>query len=460
MRGWGRASGDPRASVENTRGERAESGPRINTAEAPRPAIVAYRPVTRQEPDGWRRARTSSLTTTATVSPVSQEGYRGRFASGEAGRNATSLELFLDLAFVFAVAQLTTYLAANLTASGAAKSLLLAWFAWWQWTAFTWAGTAVDLKRNTAARVMVLCLIPAVLLVAVALPRALTDRAVLFAVAYCAVQLWVLAIQAVSVWGDDATRGPFLRYAPFACIAPVTMVVGALVSETARLWVWILAALFFVTSALLAGKADEGEWAVDASHFSERHGLFVIIALGEVLVAIGVNSAALDSLDGLGVVALVATAAVAGALWWSYFAYIPEVFEHALGAARGNDRGTVARDVGSFAHFPLVCGIITYAVVAKHVLSQPGEHLAAADRLLLAGSGFLLLGGFLSIQWRLARGLAPARLAGLLVVAVIALVAGSIAGVVTVALYAATFAVVSIVTARRFASSEVAKALR
>ena len=142
-------------------------------------------------------------------------------ASGsDAGsRHATNLELFLDLVFVFAVTQVTSFVAHDPTLAGAAKGLLLAWLAWWQWTAFTWAGTAVDLEGDAMKRVMVLCMIPAVLVMAITLPQALTTQGLWFAGAYWLVQVWVLALQGVDALKEPGTRSAFLAYAPAAVIA-------------------------------------------------------------------------------------------------------------------------------------------------------------------------------------------------------------------------------------------------
>ena len=104
--------------------------------------------------------------------------------SDAGSRHATNLELFLDLVFVFAVTQVTSFVAHDPNVAGAAKGLLLAWLAWWQWTAFTWAGTAVDLEGDAMKRVMVLCRIPAVLAMAITLPQALTTQGLWFAGAY------------------------------------------------------------------------------------------------------------------------------------------------------------------------------------------------------------------------------------------------------------------------------------
>ena len=112
-------------------------------------------------------------------------------------RHATNLELFLDLVFVFTVTQITSVLADDVSWAGALRALVLAWLAWWQWTAFTWLGTAVDLHNTPKARVMVLGMIPAVLVMAIAMPTALTTHGKWFAGAYFIVQVWTLLIQGV-----------------------------------------------------------------------------------------------------------------------------------------------------------------------------------------------------------------------------------------------------------------------
>src|SRR6267142_4844526 len=91
--------------------------------------------------------------------------------SDETQRHATNLELFLDLVFVFAVTQIASLVGHDLTFAGAARGLLIAWLVWWQWSQFTWAGSAMDLQERTATRVLVLCTIPATLTMAVSIPN-------------------------------------------------------------------------------------------------------------------------------------------------------------------------------------------------------------------------------------------------------------------------------------------------
>ncbi len=377
------------------------------------------------------------------------------------GRHATNLELFLDLVFVFAVTQVTSYFAHHVTLGGAARSLLLAWLAWWMWSLFTWLGTTVDLQSEVRTRVMVLVMIPAVLLAVSTIPTALTTDPLAFAIGYAAVAMWLVVIQGWMARGDAIAWSGFRNYWPLALLGPVVLLAGAFAPEGARLWIWILVGLLNVGSAILAGRQG-GQWHVDAVHFAERHSLFVIICLGEVLVAIGSNVAATAEDPGLDlatVVALVVSTAVAGALWWSYFAYIPRVVEHALHTAPPTTRGQLARDLGTLGHVPLVLGIISYAVTAKHLVQHPGGPLGASDRVLLAVSVVLFVGGLLWLQWQIGRRLARERLFGILAVIAVTLAAGALPGLVTMALVAIALTAMSVAMARSFARTEMGSQL-
>jgi low temperature requirement protein LtrA len=380
----------------------------------------------------------------------------------ELHRHATNLELFLDLTFVFSVTQVTTFIADDLTLAGLGKGVLLAWLVWWQWTAFTWAGSAVDFQSNARARIVVLCMIPATLVMAITAPQSLTTQGVWFAGAYLVVQLWVLALQSLEAMRTEATRVAFLRYAPLAAIAPVTLLVGSFFDGNARLGVWIGVALLDVGSALLASTGEGREWTIDPVHFAERHALFVIICLGEVLVAIGAKAASISATEGLdlrSVAAVVVTVAVACLLWWTYFAFVPNVVEYQLAAADRSRRGVVARNICSFGHFPIVVGIILYAIVAKHHIAHPTGRLEVADRWLLIGSALLFVGGILHIQWQAVHRLAPERLIALAALAAVAAAGGWIPAAVALTLVALVVAVMSTVTWRRFRRSELGQTI-
>lgn len=374
-------------------------------------------------------------------------------------RHASNLELFLDLVFVFSVTQVTSFIGGDLTVAGVGKGALLGFLVWWQWTAFTWAGTAIDLQSEARARVLVLCMVPAMLIMAVSVPEALHDQSVWFAGSYVIVQLLVLALQGLRAWRSEDTRKAFLRYAPLAAVAPVLLLVGGFFSGGVRVAVWTLVVLVMVTSAIFAASSPDGGWAIDATHFAERHALFVIITLGEVVVAIGTTAAAASSGHGLDIRtlgAVIVAVAVTCVLWWSYFGFVPAVIEVMLERATPAERGAVARDVGSFGHFPLVFGLILYAVVAKHLIAHPNGHLEVADRWALLAAVASFVGGQLAIQFRLVRHLARARLIAVPVVAALAALAAVLPAWTVVGLVAVVMAVVSGVTARGFRSSELA----
>jgi len=141
-------------------------------------------------------------------------------------RHASNLELFLDLVFVFAVTQIASLIDSDLTAAGVARGVLIAALVWWQWSQFTWAGSAINLQRRVSTRVLVLCTIPATLTMAVSIPHAFgasdgPDTGAWFGIAYLVVQLLVLAMQGTTAVRDPATRKAFIDYTSLASIAPV-----------------------------------------------------------------------------------------------------------------------------------------------------------------------------------------------------------------------------------------------
>ena len=375
------------------------------------------------------------------------------------GRHASNLELFLDLVFVFVVTQITSFLAEDLTWAGTAKAVLLAWLAWWQWTQFTWAGSAIDFDSTNRKRVMVLCMIPAVLVMAISLPQAFSSQPIWFAASYLVVQMWVLGLQGAAAWSQAETRRSFIRYAPTAAIAPATLLLGSFFGGSTRIALWVFAGALNVLSAYLGGRSDLA-WAIDPVHFAERHALFVIISLGEVLVAIGANAQVRPPEGGMdlqSLLAIVAAVAVAGVCWWSYFAYIPRVFEHFLAHPGNRSSGRIARDLGSFGHFPIICGVIAYAVVAKHLVQHPSGPLAVTDRGLLVGFAVLFIGGFLFIQWLVSRTLAPQRWIAIVVVALVASAAGALPGIAIVASISLTLGTAALLTWRHFRHSDIAR---
>ena len=368
-------------------------------------------------------------------------------------RHATNLELFLDLVFVFAVTQIAGVLAGVDDLAGFGRGLLLAWLVWWLWGQFTWLGTAIDLTDRSLTQFLILAAVPLTLLMSVAIPGAYGDTGLEFAGAYLAVNLWAIAIQGRGLWSVPSTRRAWLQYAPLAALAPCVLLLGAFFDEGPRTVIWCVVAAFDIVSAILGsrrGASGESAWTIDPVHFVERHSLFVIISLGEVLVAVGVAASAvpLDTAVGLGLVAAVSVACV---FWWTYFSYLPGVIEARLRDNHGADRARVARNMFSFGHFPLIFGIVLYAVAAKHAVVHPDAPLGTSDLFALGASIAFFIGGLVGLHWQAARRIAPERVVAIVIVTVLCATAGPhMSGAVLIALVAVIIALSHSVTLRRF----------
>ena len=379
-------------------------------------------------------------------------------------RHASNLELFVDLVFVFAITQVTSLIADELTWAGVGRGMLVAWLVWWLWSQYVWAGTVLDLERSgNRRRTAVLASIPPALLMAVAIPSAYGTTGMLFAVAYLIAQAWMIAIQGQASWSDALQRAAWLRFAPLAMISPVLVAIGANFGGPARTAWWIAAALLGVAGAINSTRRRTehvSAWSINPSHFAERHSLFMIISLGEVLVAIGAKVT--EKLDGGDLTAeLVVTVVVcvflAAVLWWVYFAIVPRACEAQLSRLHANDRARYARDAYTFTHFAIVLGVVFYAVVAKHVVVHPGEPLDRPDRWMLAASVLFFAGGLIVVKARTTGGIAFERVAVIAVGCGAALFGDSIDAIAAIAVIGVMMIGAQSITRRRFARSSLGR---
>jgi len=361
----------------------------------------------------------------------SETGPRSE-SEDERERHATNLELFLDLVFVFAVTQIATLIGEHATVADTLKGALIAFLVWWQWSQYTWAGAAIDLQAKAASRVLVLCTVPVTLLMTIAIPDAFGRSGPWFGGAYFGVQVLVISMQGALTIARPEQREAFIRYSAPALISPALVLLGGYLAGDARIVVWCVAALFDIIAAF---RGARGEWAINATHFAERHALFVIIALGEVVVAAGATAYAASQETGLHATLVIAMGVVVGVaclLWWSYFAYVPEVGERALAAAPPATRGEIARDFYTLGHFPLIIGIVLYSVVVEGVVHHPSAALSASDRWLLALAIGLFTGGLDVLRFRLARSWSPERIAVIGVTVAGCVVAADLSGVLLI----------------------------
>jgi low temperature requirement protein LtrA len=364
----------------------------------------------------------------------------------EAERHATNLELFLDLVFVFAITQIAALISHHPTGAGTAKGFLMALLVWWQWSQFTWAGSAIDLQRRGRTRALVLGCIPVTLIMTISIPEAFHSAGIWFGVTYLAVHLIVLGMQGAVALADPVARPAFIRFASVAVIAPVAVMVGGFTHDNVRIVIWVCAGAIFIAGGL---RGASGEWAINPVHFAERHSLFIIISLGEVLVAAGASATEVG-LTRVTAFAIVVAVGVACMFWWTYFAFIPAVAEFTLHEAHGPARGVLARDLFTFIHFLIVFGLVLYAVVVKHLIPHPEGHLTVDDRWLLALSVVFFVGGLLAFQYRVRKRVAPERVLCIPAAAVLCVAGAWLPGLVVVATVAVLLGVMQTITMRRF----------
>jgi low temperature requirement protein LtrA len=225
----------------------------------------------------------------------------------------------------------------------------------------------------------------------------------------------------VGYWfGTPSEMNATLRtYLPLAFVAPAFVLAGGLVDDPARTWLWLAAIAVDAASAVAAGR---GEWDVAAAHFAERYGLFVIIALGESIIAIGVGALSADqtraSMTAL-VIGFVGTAA----LWWAYFGHMAAKGERYLREATPKERGRFARDAYSILHFPIILGVVLFGVAVEHVVAHPKDAVPSFERYTMASGLALVLLGIVGAVYRGFRKVPWERLGAAVALALLAVVA-------------------------------------
>jgi low temperature requirement protein LtrA len=321
-----------------------------------------------------------------------------RDRSSPAEGRVAFVELFFDLVFVFAVTQLSHALAAHLTARGALEAVVLLLAVWSVWVYTTWATSWLD-TRHTAVRLLFFFLMAGGLVLSTSLPRAMNDRALAFALAIALMQNVRNVFTVFAIGGDHVpSRRNFTRIQLWLLLSGGAWVAGAFAPPDTRLAWWTAALALEIGSPWWKfwtpgmGPSTLEDWQVSPQHFAERCGLFVIIALGESVLITGATFA--EQRWTVANVAAFATAfAGSVAIWWVYFATTAdaasEEFEH---AAR---TGELARAAYTYAHIPIVAGIILSAVGDEVLLAHPTGHTEPSHAAAVLGGPALFLVGSL-----------------------------------------------------------------
>jgi low temperature requirement protein LtrA len=316
---------------------------------------------------------------------------------GERDHQVSSMELFFDLVFVFAVTQLSHLLVEHLDVRGALQTALLLLAMWWAWVDMAWLTNWFDPDRRPV-RVMLIGTMVATLIMAVALPQAFAERGLLFAVAFVAMQVGRTAFAVVGTREDPGLHRNFQRILAWRAASGLLWLAGGLVSGPPRSIFWVAAvtmdslgpALGFVTPGL--GRSVTRDWKISGEHLAERCKLFLIIALGESILVTGRTFGQLDITPAT-LAAFVVAFLGSVALWWVYFDVSFDAAEQMF--ASSSDPGRLGRFAYTYLHIPMVAGIIVTAVGDELVIAHPFGHATPDTVATVLGGPALFLAGHL-----------------------------------------------------------------
>jgi low temperature requirement protein LtrA len=302
------------------------------------------------------------------------------------GEQVTPLELFFDLVFVLALTQCTAVIVHHPTWEGLGQGLLILGLLWWAWVGYAWLTSVVDPEEG-AVRLVMFVAMAAFLVAALAVPQAFGDDALALAVAYGVLAGAHIALFMLASRGEPELRKSVLGLAVSTGLCVALLIAGAFAHDAARAALWTLALLMHAGGPYFFGITG---WQLVPGHFAERHGLIVIIALGESIVAIGVGAGV--SLTAEVIVGAVLGMFLAAALWWIYFDVMSLVAARRLASMpAGPEQNALARDAYSYLHFPMVAGVVLGAFALKTTLAHVNDRLHLVPAVALAGGVGLYL---------------------------------------------------------------------
>ncbi len=324
------------------------------------------------------------------TSALSRAGLPPEAASAERvadEKRVTPLELFFDLVFVFAITQVTTFVSSQPTWTRLLEGLAIMAVLWFAWSGYAWLGNTAEADEGVV-RLLLLAAMGAMLIASLAVPHAFGGDGLVFGVSYFFVRLIHVGTYALVARSEHDARLAAVvgRLASTMLPAAALLVLAGALGGGARTACWV-AALAVDYGGLFA-RGVEG-WQLAPGHFAERHGLIVIIALGESVVSLGVG-ARLPLGPGVIAGALLGIA-TAAALWWAYFDVVALVGERRLRHAEEHEQALMARDSYTYMHLPMVAGIVVFAIGVKRTLIAHDSHLHAVAAVALCGGVALYL---------------------------------------------------------------------
>lgn len=352
-----------------------------------------------------------------------------------AERRTTPVELFWDLAFVFAITQVTHFLLFHLTWGGFLRGMILLALIWWAWSAFVWAANA-QAEDSATMQLALLASLVLIFIAGIAVPDAFSDEAILFALTYSGVRLIHLGLYVDASRRGNASWEAIAGFGAATLAALGLLVIGSFLDLAGQTVLWALAlALDYAGPAWLTRARLRGLQRVAVAHFAERYGLFVIICLGESIVAIGLAAnghpvdAGLLAAVGFGLLATIG-------LWRTYFGPLAVNAEQRLRETDG-DVVLAAADGYSYLHLLIVAGIVVFAAGVRVAVDDPIAPLADSVRLCLCGGIALYLLGHAAFRLRMVAEINRSELIAAAAAMVVYLGGGSLKAWLSVALLAA-----------------------
>jgi low temperature requirement protein LtrA len=345
------------------------------------------------------------------------------------GERVTPLELFFDLVFVLAITQCTALMSHHPTWSGLAQGLLVLGMLWWAWVGYAWLTSVINPEEGPV-RLVIFGAMAALLIVALCVPEAFGELALVFALAYGAVRTAHISLFMLASPEDDGLRHSVLGLAVSTAVAVVLLAAASLFDGLAQGALWALALFLDMAGPYFLGA--EG-WKLVPGHFAERHGLILIIALGESIVAIGVGAAGALTL-GIGTAAVLGVA-LAAAMWWVYFDVVAIVSARRLAEAEvGRAQNEMARDSYSYLHLAMVAGTVLVALGLKKTIGHFDENLDFVLAFALLGGVAIYLLGHVAFRYRHVRTINRRRLGMAIVLLLLVPVATELPALVSLAL--------------------------
>ena len=346
------------------------------------------------------------------------------------------LELFFDLVFVLAITQCTVLMADDPTWEGIARGLLVLGVLWWSWVGYSWLTSVVDPEEGIV-RFAIFGAMAALLVVALCVPEAFGDLGLLFACAYFVVRMGQVILLYNAGRGDPGLQRSASGLAVGTLLGTSILIGASFTDGALQGALWALALALDVGEPYVFGS--EG-WKLAPRHFAERHGLIIIIALGESIVSIGAGVE--GEVDAGVVAAAVLGVGLAAGLWWLYFDIVALVAERRLTQATpGREQNEIARDSFSYLHFPMVAGIVLVALGLKKTLEHVEDPLKIEVAVAMLGGTAIYLLAHVAFRWRNVGRFSTQRLVAALVLLALIPLATEIASLATLAIVLAVLSV-------------------